>query len=60
EPMQADDADASKVEDTLRYLNAHGNLNKELEVDSLVAPLLDLGTDQALEILSHLEQKNSE
>eukprot|EP00913_Durusdinium_trenchii_P014226 g13350.t2 len=48
-----DEGDLSKVEEQLRILNSAGNLNQDL-------PLLNLGVDQALEILSHVEEKAGE
>lgn len=55
-----DEGDLSKVEEQLRILNSAGNLNQELDADQLLEPLLNLGVDQALEILSHVEEKAGE
>eukprot|EP00439_Symbiodinium_sp_Y106_P022632 s1019_g2.t2 len=57
---QGETMDAAKVEDSLRYLNAHANLNQELEVERLLDPLIELGPVKAMGILQNLEQKSSE
>eukprot|EP00438_Fugacium_kawagutii_P011705 Skav231760 [mRNA] locus=scaffold695:135655:143475:- [translate_table: standard] len=52
--------DVQQLEDQMRMLNGNGALSKDLDVDQLLEPLTHVGTSQALEILTHLEEKGSE